>query len=153
MKRLSLRAIPAIATIVLLSLTALEIAALRTLPRTQQERGNAEQTVYVTRTGKKYHAAGCRYLSRSQFPMKLKNAINAGYTPCSVCNPPTLRESGRSEAQPEGQKGSDTGQRATKTDTPAGETTATGKPIYVGPRGGRYHYSKSGRKVYERRRR
>ena len=35
--------------------------------------------------------------------------------------------------------------------TPTGETTATGKPIYAGPRGGRYHYSPSGKKVYERR--
>jgi len=35
--------------------------------------------------------------------------------------------------------------------TPYG-TTATGVPTYVGPRGGVYHYSKSGKKVYERRR-
>ncbi len=28
--------------------------------------------------------------------------------------------------------------------------TATGLPIYTGPRGGQYHYSKSGKKVYER---
>lgn len=32
-----------------------------------------------------------------------------------------------------------------------GEKTATGKTIYEGPRGGRYHYSASGRKVYEKR--
>jgi hypothetical protein len=31
--------------------------------------------------------------------------------------------------------------------------TATGIPIHTGPRGGRYHYSKSGKKVYERRKR
>jgi hypothetical protein len=31
-------------------------------------------------------------------------------------------------------------------------TTPTGKTIYEGPRGGRYHYSSSGKKVYERRR-
>jgi hypothetical protein len=36
-------------------------------------------------------------------------------------------------------------------ETPAG-TTPSGKTIYVGPRGGRYHYSASGKKVYERRR-
>jgi hypothetical protein len=34
--------------------------------------------------------------------------------------------------------------------TPAKESTPSQKPpIYVGPRGGRYHYSKSGNKVYE----
>lgn len=30
-------------------------------------------------------------------------------------------------------------------------TTSTGQPIYTGPRGGKYHYSASGKKVYERR--
>ena len=34
--------------------------------------------------------------------------------------------------------------------TPSGEKTASGKDIYVGPRGGHYHYSASGKKVYER---
>ena len=41
--------------------------------------------------------------------------------------------------------------------TPSGDiasgTTATGIPTYVGPRGEVYHYSISGKKVYERRRR
>lgn len=45
--------------------------------------------VYVTRTGTKYHRAGCRYLSRSAIPMPLKEAV-ARYAPCSVCKPPTL---------------------------------------------------------------
>jgi len=31
-----------------------------------------------------------------------------------------------------------------------GTTTATGKEIYEGPKGGTYHYSASGKKVYER---
>ena len=39
--------------------------------------------------------------------------------------------------------------RAPSGDTPYG-TTATGIPTYVGPRGGVYHYSKSGKKVYSR---
>lgn len=44
-------------------------------------------TVYITRTGAKYHRAGCRYLSKSQIPISLKDA-KARYSPCSVCNPP-----------------------------------------------------------------
>jgi len=36
-------------------------------------------------------------------------------------------------------------------DTTTAERTASGAPIYVGPRGGRYHYSATGKKVYERR--
>lgn len=44
-------------------------------------------TVYVTRTGEKYHRDGCRYLSKSQIPMSLQDAKASGYTPCSVCRP------------------------------------------------------------------
>jgi hypothetical protein len=45
-------------------------------------------TVHITKTGKKYHMAGCRYLSKSDIPIDLKTAKAQGYTPCSVCNPP-----------------------------------------------------------------
>jgi hypothetical protein len=45
------------------------------------------QTVYVTKTGSKYHADGCRYLSRSKIPIKLTIAKEQGYEPCSVCSP------------------------------------------------------------------
>jgi hypothetical protein len=49
----------------------------------------ATETVYVTKTGDKYHRAGCRYLSKSAIPTALKDAVS-GHTPCSVCRPPTL---------------------------------------------------------------
>jgi archaellum component FlaC len=45
-------------------------------------------TVFVTRTGTKYHLDGCQYLSRSKIPIKLSEAIDQGYTPCSKCGPP-----------------------------------------------------------------
>ena len=38
----------------------------------------------------------------------------------------------------------------TATESSTGATTATGKPILTGPRGGQYHYSASGKKVYAR---
>ena len=44
------------------------------------------ETVYVTRTGGKYHRAGCRYLARSKIPMKLEEAQDQ-YEPCPVCRP------------------------------------------------------------------
>jgi hypothetical protein len=59
-------------------------------PKTQgasYETERAETTVYVTRTGSKYHRAGCRYLSKSMIPITLSDA-KAKYSPCSVCNPP-----------------------------------------------------------------
>jgi micrococcal nuclease len=46
-----------------------------------------EVVVYVTRTGKSYHAAGCRFLAKSSSPISLSDA-RARYKPCSVCNPP-----------------------------------------------------------------
>jgi hypothetical protein len=47
-----------------------------------------EVTVYVTRTGAKYHRAGCQYLRRSMIPVSLSEAKAEGYEPCSVCHPP-----------------------------------------------------------------
>jgi hypothetical protein len=46
-----------------------------------------EITVYVTRTGTKYHRGSCRYLSQSKIPMPLSEAKRS-YDPCSVCKPP-----------------------------------------------------------------
>lgn len=57
---------------------------------------NAEVTVYVTASGKRYHTATCRYVRKGATPMKLKDAVKEGYSPCSVCKPPTL------EKQPQG---------------------------------------------------
>jgi len=58
-------------------------------PPAQPQVTQKEVTVYVTNTGKKYHRAGCRYLSKSQIAINLSNAKAEGYTPCSACNPPT----------------------------------------------------------------
>lgn len=41
--------------------------------------------VYVTKTGKKYHSAGCSYLKNGKIEMTLTDAKAQGYTPCSRC--------------------------------------------------------------------
>ena len=56
------------------------------------------QTVYVTKSGTKYHSAGCRYLKSSSIPISLADAKAKGYSPCSVCNPPTIVKSQTKEA-------------------------------------------------------
>jgi len=56
-------------------------------PATQAQQDPKALTVYVTRTGKKYHRDGCRYLATSKIPMSLKDA-KAKYTACKVCRPP-----------------------------------------------------------------
>ncbi len=45
------------------------------------------KTVYVTKTGSKYHSGGCSYLRRSKISTTLDRAKASGYTPCSRCNP------------------------------------------------------------------
>lgn len=59
-----------------------QVQAKRRQPQIRQ----VEQTVYVTRTGEKYHSAGCRYLRTSSIPLSLSEAKKV-YSPCSVCNP------------------------------------------------------------------
>ncbi|ACA59236.1 copper amine oxidase domain protein [Candidatus Desulforudis audaxviator MP104C] len=59
-----------------------------TMPSSTPQIQKQDVTVYVTRTGSKYHRGGCRYLSKSQIPMSLSNAKASGYTACSVCGPP-----------------------------------------------------------------
>jgi hypothetical protein len=117
-----------------------------------------DPTVYVTKTGSKYHTAGCSYLKKSAIPMKLSEA-SVSYSPCSRCNPPTRRSSGKVSRQslgkvtdvPKRPQGESYRSLVPSSDLPVG-ITPTGKTIYEGPRGGHYHYSKSGKKVYERKR-
>ncbi|PXV88425.1 DNA/RNA non-specific endonuclease [Lachnotalea glycerini] len=44
--------------------------------------------VHITNTGKKYHSAGCQYLSKSDIITTLDKAKASGLEPCSKCNPP-----------------------------------------------------------------
>ena len=74
--------------LVFLALLAVPATLPSQPPALQQQTETKEITVYITRTGKKYHTATCRYLSRSKIPIALKDAKANGYTPCSVCNPP-----------------------------------------------------------------
>lgn len=56
----------------------------------EQERAPpCEVTVYITRTGRKYHRLECGYLRESCIPISLIGAIQQGYTPCKVCRPPS----------------------------------------------------------------
>jgi hypothetical protein len=61
---------------------------------------HVEMTVYITSTGSKYHNSGCYYLNQSSQPIDLTEACSQGYTPCSVCSPPscTTQASGISDA-------------------------------------------------------
>lgn len=89
---------------------------------------SAETEVYATRTGTKYHAAGCRYLAKSKISLKLGEAAQR-YQPCSVCSPPE-----RAATHPIGP-----GAGTTSTPkTPAGSDHAA-QAVYVTRTGSKYH--------------
>jgi endonuclease YncB( thermonuclease family) len=53
--------------------------------RSSNDKVTSQQyVVYITRTGKKYHRAGCRYLRYSAIPISLSEARRL-YEPCKVC--------------------------------------------------------------------
>jgi hypothetical protein len=62
----------------------------------QQEIGQANTPVFLTRSGTKYHRDGCRSLAKSKVPSTLARATGR-YGPCSLCKPPVLKV----QAQPE----------------------------------------------------
>jgi len=71
------------------SVTLEPLVSILAAQGTQQD--PATLTVYVTRTGEKYHRDGCRYLSRSKIAVSLKEAVARGFGPCSVCKPPRVQ--------------------------------------------------------------
>lgn len=62
---------------------------------------SGDTTVYITRTGTKYHTASCHYLRKSKIKTTLKEAVDNGFTACKVCKPPTLtKQSSVSKSKP-----------------------------------------------------
>ncbi len=47
---------------------------------------NQGKTVYVGKTGSKYHYKDCRTLKKGAYPMSLDDALAEGRTPCQVCH-------------------------------------------------------------------
>jgi hypothetical protein len=79
------------------------------------------QTVYITRTGTKYHRSDCRYLHSSKISTTLADA-KLNYTACSVCKPPTEvedEEEGDVEVAEAGSSGTPAAERAPAKPKPA----------------------------------
>jgi len=51
--------------------------------------GSKAQSVFITRTGEKYHEGSCVHLHASKIPITLSEAKKRGYSACSVCRPDT----------------------------------------------------------------
>lgn len=84
-------------------------------PVTVMAAGN--DVVYITNTGKKYHAANCSSLRKSKHAITLANAKASGYTPCSKCLGGTSVSAGTS----------------TSTGTPAASANAASVPVMTTP--------------------
>jgi hypothetical protein len=76
---------------------AVVLATLLLVVNVSAQAPKPTDTVYVTKTGAKYHRAGCRSLIRSQIAMTLKEA-SARYAPCLICKPPVLSTSATTAA-------------------------------------------------------
>ena len=44
-------------------------------------------TVYVTKSGTKFHRDGCSSLSKSKIPISYEDAVARGFEPCGRCKP------------------------------------------------------------------
>lgn len=56
-------------------------------------------TVYITNTGTKYHRESCSSLSKSRIPITLEEAVERGYEPCGICQPPGYGETRQEPAR------------------------------------------------------
>ena len=61
-------------------------SSITTPAETQYEVGASERIVYTTKTGSKYHRAGCKHLAKSMIAIPLSRATKS-LSPCSHCNP------------------------------------------------------------------
>ncbi len=60
----------------------------KNIPPKLEKNSDNSKTVYITKTGKKYHKDGCSSLKRSKIPISLKEAKEKGFTACKRCKPP-----------------------------------------------------------------
>jgi hypothetical protein len=64
------------------------VVSAQTQPAKQQD--PAKLTVYITKTGEKYHRDGCSSLRKSKFAVSLKEAVARGFGACKNCKPPQI---------------------------------------------------------------
>ena len=68
------------------SVEVLDASVQKLITRAGGTPADTASTVYITRTGKKYHRGSCSYLRYSKIPISLTDAKRQ-YAPCLVCNP------------------------------------------------------------------
>lgn len=81
-------------------------------------------TVYITKSGVKYHKSTCNYLKGGGIPKKLSE-VKDTHSPCSVCKPSELNAGSQEKKVNYEEKSTSTR-----------EKTSSGHTIQTGPRGG-----------------
>lgn len=98
------------------------------------------QTVYITKSGTKYHKSDCRYLSQSKIAVELEEAVDRGYLPCSVCGPPA-----KSKANSGGTKmGAYQTKDSSIEKTSSKQNAVSAQIVYITKSGTKYHKSECG---------
>ncbi|HQF67490.1 MAG TPA: hypothetical protein PLC91_00970 [Candidatus Cloacimonadota bacterium] len=82
---------------------------------------NQNYTVYVTKSGKKYHTENCRYVLGKRIPINRLDAIDSGYEPCKRCYPDGKNTPPIPQQQNERQSETQPPQSTTPMDEPIGE--------------------------------
>lgn len=95
------------------------------------------QTVYITKSGTKYHKSDCRYLSQSKIAVDLEEAVDRGFLPCSVCGPPTKSKANSGENKVEASQTKD----ATVEKTSVKQNAVSTQTVYITKSGTKYHRS------------
>ena len=67
----------------------------------KREIGRFNTSVYVSRTGAKYHRGDCRFVAKTKLPSTL-GSVFSRYTSCSACAPPILKELAQPFKEPSG---------------------------------------------------
>lgn len=64
-----------------------EVAASQPVGKPPPSHGSVGLTVYVTRSGAKYHRANCSFVRKGATAISVQEALDKGLTPCTRCKP------------------------------------------------------------------
>lgn len=62
------------------------------------------QTVYITESGKKYHAKNCSLVKTGKKGIDLKEAQKQGYEPCKICKVAVVEDKQKTDKKKEASK-------------------------------------------------
>ena len=120
-------------------LTLVAIIVLTTIVAHSQTVPNDNDTVYITKSGAKYHTKNCMLLKGRGIP-KLYSEVKSNHDACAKCY-------GGVATKKKSVKNTST----TTSSNNSNSTYSGGREIHTGPRGGQYYINSNGKKTYIKR--